>query len=35
MSNKPIDLSQFDAGFRSEQAAERGDFESVPDGSTR
>ena len=32
MSNKPIDLSQFDDGFRSEQPAERGDFESVPDG---
>jgi hypothetical protein len=32
MSNKPIDLSQFDAGFRTEQAAERSDYDSVPDG---
>ena len=32
MSNKPIDLSQFDAGFRTEEAAERSDYESVPDG---
>ena len=30
--NKPIDLSQFDENYRAEQAEERGDFESVPDG---
>jgi len=27
-----IDLSQFDDDFRGEQPAERGEFESVPDG---
>ena len=27
-----IDLSQFDEEFRNEQADERDDFESVPDG---
>ncbi len=27
-----IDLTQFDDGFRAEQAEERTDFESVPDG---
>ena len=32
MSKRAIDLSQFDEEFRSEQAEERGDFESVPDG---
>jgi hypothetical protein len=32
MNSKPIDLSQFDAGFRTEQAAERSDYDSVPDG---
>ena len=32
MSNKAIDLSQFDGGYRNEQVAERGEFESVPDG---
>jgi hypothetical protein len=32
MSKRAIDLSQFDADFRSEQPEERGDFESVPDG---
>ena len=32
MSQRAIDLSQFDNGFRAEQTEERGDFESVPDG---
>jgi hypothetical protein len=32
MSSKPIDLSQFDGEFRSEQAVDHGEFESVPDG---
>ena len=32
MSNKPIDLSQFDDEYRNEEAAERAEFESVPDG---
>ena len=32
MSNKPIDLSQFDGGFRNEQVDTRADFDSVPDG---
>ncbi len=32
MSKRAIDLSQFDDDFRGEQAEERGDFESVPDG---
>jgi hypothetical protein len=32
MSNKPIDLSQFDAGYRTEQAAESSGHDSVPDG---
>jgi hypothetical protein len=32
MSKHAIDLSQFDADYRSEQPEERGDFESVPDG---
>ena len=32
MSNKSIDLSQFDAPYREEQAEQRGDYESVPDG---
>ncbi|HWR49698.1 MAG TPA: DUF669 domain-containing protein [Bryobacteraceae bacterium] len=30
--NNVVDLSQFDESFRTEQAEERGDFESVPDG---
>ena len=29
---KAIDLAQFDDDFQSESTAERGDFESVPDG---
>ena len=32
MSNKAIDLSQFDGGFRNEQVDTRADFDSVPDG---
>src|SRR5579884_318833 len=32
MSRHSIDLSQFDDEFRNEETAERGDFESVPDG---
>lgn len=32
MSRNSIDLSQFDDGFRNEQAEQRGEFESVPDG---
>ena len=32
MGKQSIDLAQFDDDFQSEAAAERGDFESVPDG---
>ena len=32
MSNKSIDLAQFDDMYRSEAATERDDFDSVPDG---
>jgi hypothetical protein len=32
MSKRAIDLSQFDDEYRNEEAAERGEFESVPDG---
>ena len=32
MSNKAIDLSQFDVPYRTEEAAERSDHDSVPDG---
>jgi hypothetical protein len=32
MSKHAIDLTQFDNDYSSEQPAERGDFESVPDG---
>jgi len=32
MGKRAIDLSQFDDEFNSEQPAERGEFESVPDG---
>ena len=32
MSKRAIDLSQFDDEYRSEETAERGEFESVPDG---
>ena len=32
MSKRAIDLSQFDAEYRNEETAERGEFESVPDG---
>lgn len=32
MSKRAIDLTQFDKDFQGEQAEERGDFESVPDG---
>ena len=32
MAKQSIDLAQFDDDFQSEQAEERADFESVPDG---
>jgi hypothetical protein len=32
MGKQSIDLAQFDDDFQSEATAERGDFESVPDG---
>ena len=32
MSKPAIDLSQFDDEFRGEQTAQRGEFETVPDG---
>ena len=32
MSKRAIDLSQFDDEYRNEETAERGEFESVPDG---
>ena len=32
MGKQSIDLAQFDDDFQSEAAAERGDFENVPDG---
>jgi hypothetical protein len=32
MSKRAIDLSQFDDEYQNEQTAERGEFESVPDG---
>ena len=33
MSRHSIDLSQFDDAFRAEQVEERGDLESIPDGT--
>ena len=32
MGKQSIDLAQFDDDFQTEATAERGDFESVPDG---
>ena len=32
MSNKPIDLAQFDNSFRQEKTQEAGDYDAVPDG---
>jgi hypothetical protein len=32
MSKRAIDLSQFDDEYHNEETAERGEFESVPDG---
>ena len=32
MGKQSIDLAQFDDDFQSESTAERGDFETVPDG---